>query len=192
MVGRYLEHFPEDTGILLYRDVLSEPVPNEISQRNRMEIEERVLGTISDPVQRALELGRFFHRHKEFVKASLEFRKVFDAGGSQEVVEKASGAQGEESADARRLAASYLFEIALGDRDWNRAKEITEVARREDMDDSEGSFFAARLAIAQAEASDDERSRKEGYDSALAEINKCLKQRPPRALHCLYQRPSPW
>ncbi|GAF82080.1 unnamed protein product, partial [marine sediment metagenome] len=66
-----------------------------------------------------------------------------------------------------KLAASYLFDLALLTKDWNLAEQITETTRRENLDNCQGRVFATRLAMAEGK-----------FEDALSKIDECLKQRP--------------
>jgi tetratricopeptide (TPR) repeat protein len=168
LVNRFLEHFPDNTRVLFYKQMLSEPEPQKIPQERRKEIEEQVLSNIADPIQRAVHLGAFYQRYDELEKAAEEFKKVIEIETLQEgVVEEPAVAEREEITDSQRLAASYLFETALKTKDWELAKQIADFARRANLDNCEGEFFAARLAVT-----------KEEYKDALARLEECLKQRP--------------
>jgi predicted Zn-dependent protease len=61
----------------------------------------------------------------------------------------------------------YLFITALEMKDWELAEQLAEAGRRENLDDCEGQFFAARLAMTKGE-----------YEKVLARLEECLKQRP--------------
>ncbi|MHC4622894.1 MAG: tetratricopeptide repeat protein [Planctomycetota bacterium] len=168
LIGRFLTHFPNSTAILLYKQVLSEPNPGEISRQRRRDIEEQVLSNISDPAQQAVNLGRLYHSYNELEKATAEFKKVFGAGPLPEgVVEEPAFERKPELTESRRVAAAYLFEIALTTNDFETAENIAETGRRENLDDCEGKFYAARLAMARG-----------NYSDALTAVDECLKQRP--------------
>ncbi len=168
LVNRFLRYFPANTTALFYKQILSEPEPGKISQQRRKEIEERVLSGIADPIEKSMGLGVFYWRHGEPNEAAGEFKKVFKIEALQEgAVERPVFDQTEGMADSQRLAADYLFEIALRKKDWELAEQIAEAARRENLDDCEGQFFAARLAMA-----------KEEYEKALVRLEECLKQKP--------------
>jgi tetratricopeptide (TPR) repeat protein len=173
LVNRFLEYFPANTTALFYKRIFSEPEPGKISQQRRKEIEEEVLSNIDDPVEKSLRLGVFYQRGDELDKAAGEFKKVLkivpiDSTGIQEyLVERPASEKTEKMTDSQRLAASYLFGIALEAKEWQLAERLAEMARRQNLDDCEGRFFAARLALA-----------KEQYKDALARLEECLKQRP--------------
>lgn len=173
LVDRFLEYFPANVAAMFYKQILSEPEPNKVSQQRRKEIEEQVLLGIDNPIERSLQLGVFYYRNDELDKATGEFKKLLevvptDATEKQEgIVEGPALKKTEEITDSRRFAASYLFDIAVGAKDLELAEQIAETARRENLDDCEGQFFAARLAVA-----------KERYKDALARLEECLKRRP--------------
>jgi tetratricopeptide (TPR) repeat protein len=167
LVNKFLEYFPDNTAVLFYQEMLSEPEPGNVSQQRRKEIEEHVLSNVADPNRRAIGLGRFYHRHNELKSAAVEFRKVFKIEALQEGVEELALWQTKEAAALQRLAATHLFEIAIATKDWKLAEQIAETGRRGNLDDCEGQFFAARLAVA-----------KNQYIDALARLDECLKLRP--------------
>ena len=176
LVNRFLQYFPVNTTALFYKRILSEPEPGKVSQQRRKEIEEQVLSSIADPIEKSMRLGVFYGEHGGPNEAAEEFKKVLGArlAGGREIEALQEGAaerpvfdQTEEITDSQRLAADYLFATALGMKDWELAEQIAEAVRRENLDDCEGQFFAARLAMAKGE-----------YEKALAGLEECLKQRP--------------
>ena len=167
IVNRFLVYFPDSTTVLFYKRVLAEPAPEKISQQRRKEIEEQVLSEIDDPIRRAVQLGLFYHRDKELDKAADEFEKVFSSSVARDAYREKKNTQHDIRDMQYEIAVSYLFEIALGGKDWKRAEEIVETVRRENIDRCGGQFFAARLAVAKGE-----------YKDALARLEECLKQRP--------------
>jgi len=169
LVDQFLEYFPESTGALFYRELLSEPDPTSITEQRRKQIEEHVLSNIADPVRRAINLGRHYHQYNELEKASAEFRKVFsleDPQGSAVESDVTAEEDGDIAAQ-RRVAATFLLEIALVKKDWDLAAEIVQAARQQDLDDCGGHFFGARLAVARQQ-----------YEEALAQLAECLKRKP--------------
>jgi len=168
LVNRFLEYFPDNVVVLFYRQLLLEPEPGKTSEQRHKEIEEQVLLNIADPIRRAVNLGTFYHRNGELEKAAVEFRKVFKIEALQEgVVEEPAVEQKKEVADSRRVAAGYLFDVALAAKDWELSERIAEAAGRENLDGCEGRFFAARLDVARKQ-----------YQDAKAKLEECLKQRP--------------
>jgi tetratricopeptide (TPR) repeat protein len=166
LVNRFLGHFPANTKGLLYKQMLSEPEPGKISQQRRKEIEELVLSGIADPIEKPMRLGIFYQENDEPNKAAEEFKKVLKMEVSQDSGKPVFNLTGEIT-DSQRLAADHLLEIALKQKNIELAEQITEVARRKNIDDCEGKFFAARLAMANRE-----------YKKALTNLNECLKQKP--------------
>jgi len=167
IVNGFLEYFPDSAGALFYKQILSEPKPGRMSLQRRKEIEEQILSNIADPIRRAVNLGVFYRRNNELEKAAGEFKNALgsrlrggDEGNPAEV-------RTEEMTNLQRLAASHLFDLALEMKDWELAEQVADLARRENLDDCEGNFFAARLAVA-----------KEEYKDALARLNESLKHRP--------------
>ncbi|MHC4912307.1 MAG: tetratricopeptide repeat protein, partial [Planctomycetota bacterium] len=174
IVSRFLESFPANTTVLFYKQLLSEPEPGKILEQRYKEIQEQVLSDIADPGEKALELGVVYLGNNEPNRAAQEFRKVLKMETLQEVgVEMLTLGQAEEITDSERFAADYLLGIALAGSDWELAGRVVDVVRSRNIDECEGNFFAARLAVA-----------KEGYKDALARVEECLRQKPvfPNAL----------
>ena len=161
LVDSFLGHFPDNTIVQVYKQILSEPDPANISQQRIKELEEQVLSSIADPVRRATQLGIFYRRHSETEKAILHLNRAVETGTSQQRV-----AEGP-AFEYVQIAASHLLDIALATKDWELAEQITKTTSRENLDNYQGRVFAARLAMAKGE-----------FEDALATIDECLKQRP--------------
>jgi tetratricopeptide (TPR) repeat protein len=168
LIDRFLKHFPDQTTAMFYKQLLSEPVPAKISEMRRREIEKQVLSNIRDPIEKAIYIGKFHHGYNEFKEATAEFRKALEIEPlHQAVVQEPTSEQARKQADFRRLAANYLFEIALATKNWELADEIAEKARKENLDDCQGKFFDARLS-----------TTKKQYQAALGSLDECLKEKP--------------
>ena len=161
LVNRFLEYFPDNAIVLVYKQILAEPDPAKISQQRRKEIEEQVLSSIADPIRRATQLGIFHRRYNEPEKAAAQLKKAIEIETSQQRVSEGS------ALEQVKLAASHIFDLALLTKNWNLAEQITETARRENLDNCQGQVFATRLAMAEGK-----------FEDALAKIDECLKQRP--------------
>ena len=176
LVNRFLEYFPANMTVLFYKQILSEPEPGKISQQRRNEIEKQVLSGIADPIERSMGLGVFYREHNEPNKAAEEFKKVLKMEALQEgekpVFDLTEGITG-----LQRPAMDYLFITALKMKDWELAEQLAEAGRRENLDDCEGQFFAARLAMAKGESAERDLA-KGGYEKVLARLEECLKQKP--------------
>jgi tetratricopeptide (TPR) repeat protein len=164
LVDKFLTVFPDRTTVLFYKRMLAEPQPTKISQQRRRQLEEQTLSTIAEPLHKAINLGKFYRSHGQLQSAAAEFKKVIDA---EDTDAPPRPGQTRTVSNMRKLAASHLFEIALASEDLETAAQIAEKARRENLDDCEGSFFAARLDMV-----------KKDYKQALASIGECLKHRP--------------
>lgn len=166
LVNKYLEYFPVNGTALFYKQLLSEPEPGKISQQRRDEVEEQVLSSIADPMQKSTRLGAFYGGHNEPNKAVEEFKKVLKMEalqkGEKPVLDLTEGIT-----DLQRFAVEYLFVTAINMKDWELAEQLVEAGRRGNLDDCEGRFFAARLALAKGE-----------YEKVLVRLEECLKQRP--------------
>ena len=175
VINRLLEYQPENTTSLLYQRIVSEPKPDTISRQTRNEIEEEVLSGIADAATKAMSLGLFYLKNNEPNQAAVEFQKVL----RMEVLPEGPAAEknfyeDEEIKDPRHLAAGYLGDIALRLKDSKLAGEIAGIAQRDNLDGCQGKFFAAVVAFTKQE-----------YDSALADLDECLKQKPVFSLALL-------
>ncbi len=161
LVNGFLERFPDNAAVLVYKQILSEPEPAKISQQRRKEIEEQVLSNIPDPIRRATQLGIFYRGYNEPEKAARQLNRAIEIGTSQQRVSDS------QAFEQMKFAASHLLDIALVAKDWKLAEQITETTRRENLDNCHGLIFATRLAMAKGE-----------FEDALAKIDESLKQRP--------------
>lgn len=157
IVNKFLEYSPDNTLVLFYEKLLFEPEPHNVSRQRRREIRKAVLSGVDDPTLKAVKLGVFYQQGNEPNEAAAEFKKVLKAEAWQE---------GREITDFQRLAVGYLFDIAIETKNWELAEQVAELVQRRNMDECNGQFFAARLAI-----------DKEEYEDAMTRIEECLKQR---------------
>jgi len=161
LIDRFLREFPDSPAILVYKQILSEPDPTNISQQKRKQIEEQVLSRITDPVRRMVQFGIFYYRYNEPEKAIVQLKDALETRTSQKLI------RGGDTFEQIKLAADYLFEIALETKNWDLAEQVTRIVRSENLDDCQGQDFAARLAVAKGD-----------FKDALVRINECLKQKP--------------
>ena len=161
LINRFLENSPDSSAMLVYKQLLSEPDPAKLSQQRRQQIEEQALSRIADPIRRKVQLGIFYHRYNEPEKAAGQFKEALETGASQELIPESSDFEQIE------LAANYLFDIALGAKDWDLAEQVIKTVRSTNLDSCQGQDFAARLAAAKGE-----------FKDALVRVNECLKQKP--------------
>jgi tetratricopeptide (TPR) repeat protein len=167
LVNGFLECFPDNAAVLVYKQILSEPDPAKISQERRKEIEEQVLSSIADPIRRAAQLGIFYRSYNELEKATSQLKRAIEIGTSQPRSSDGRGVSEGPAFEQLKFAANHLLDIALATKDWVLAEQITETGRRENLDNCQGQFFATRLAMAKGE-----------FENALAKIDECLRQRP--------------
>jgi tetratricopeptide (TPR) repeat protein len=169
LVSAFLATSPDDPEVLFYKELLSEPDPQNVSQQRRRQIEQQAILSISDPIRRALELGLFYHRNDESAKAIEQFSKVVkdleERLTEGDISEKLSLEQMEEK-DSYYVAANYLLNLACKDEDWSIADYVVDVARRANLEGCQGQLFSARLAMA-----------KNQLEDALAKVNDCLRQK---------------
>jgi len=161
LINRFLEKFPDSPAMLVYKQMFSEPDPAKLSQQRRQQIEEQVLSRITDPVLRRVQLGIFYHGYNELEKATSQLKEALETGTSQELVPEGP------AFERMLFAANYLFDIALGTKDWDLAEQVIKIVRSKNLDGCQGQDFATRLAMAKGE-----------FKDALVRVNECLKQKP--------------
>lgn len=157
-IDKYLEYFPDDVTALFCKQILAEPQPDKISPERVYEIEENIQAAVADPFTRAVGLGTFYRNNNEPNKAIPEFKKALEVGAAT---------ADKEMKQLQHFAAISLYEAALQTRDWRLAEQMTDIARRENLDGCEGNLYAARVAMG-----------KEQWENALTKINESLKQNP--------------
>jgi len=167
LVEKLLPMEPDNTSLLMYKQILSEPEPHAISRERHKELEKQVLSNIADPIRRAMSLGTFYQRHKELDKAAAEFQKVFSSDVVRDEYRREKDKHDAIGITQYETAASYLFDIALATEDLQLAEQIAETGQDENLDGCGGQYFTARLAMA-----------KEQYKDALTKLDECLRQRP--------------
>lgn len=161
LIDRFLEYYPNSPAILVYEQLLSEPDPAKLSQQRRQQIEEQVLSSIADPMLRRVQLGIFYHRYNKLEKAAIQLKEALETEISQELVPDGP------AFEQMFLVANYLFDIALGTKDWDLAEQVLKIVRSKNLDGCQGHDFAARMAMAKGD-----------FKDALVRVNECLKQKP--------------
>ena len=160
LINRFLQNFPDSPVILVYKQLLSEPEPAEVSRQRRQYIEEQVLSGIADPIRRKVQIGLFYYRYNEPEKAISQLKEALETGSSRELIPDSS------DFEQVKLAANYLFNMALEMKEWDLAEQVVKVCRSKNLDNCQGQDFAARLAMAKGE-----------FKDALVKVNECLKQK---------------
>jgi len=167
LVNQLLQYSPDNTVVLVYKQILSEPEPRNISQQRYGEIREHVLSDIADPTRRAVNLGLFYRSNDELEKAVAEFKKVLKTETPQVgTITRPIFEQAKET-KMMLLAADNLFDIAVSTKDWELAEQVVETVQSNNLDKCQGRFLAARFDMA-----------KDDFENALAKLDECLKQRP--------------
>jgi tetratricopeptide (TPR) repeat protein len=159
IADKLLKYEPDNAIGLFYKRLLAEDSPAKVSDEKRKLIREEIIMGVTDPIKRTLSLGVFYQMNGEPNKAVEQFEKLAGISGGADALEADEG--------TRRQAISFLFETALGKKDWATIEKIYQIAKRENLDNCSGDFFAARTAMV-----------KEQYETALASIDRVLNQRP--------------
>ncbi|GAH51965.1 unnamed protein product, partial [marine sediment metagenome] len=156
LVNKFLEYFPDNVDGLLYKQILSEPEPGNISQQRRKEVEKIALENIADPARRLFNLGVFYYQNNEPNQAVVEFKKIIDieALSQRADLELPAADQAKRVEGYQRLAAGYLLNIALEKKNWEMASSISNLAQQENVDGCEGKFFDARVSMAKEQYRD--------------------------------------
>ena len=160
-INRYLNYFPKHITALIYKQILLEPQPKEVPIQRYRDIEEKVLLSLTDPFYSSLQLGIFYHRNNELDKATAQFTKAIENGISIDHT------FGDSVFEQIKLAADFLFDIALAKNDWKLAEKVIKTAKNENLDECNGLLYESRVATAKSE-----------FDKALAKIDECLREKP--------------
>ncbi len=160
-IDLYLEYFPDNIAGLVYRQILLEPLPQEVPLLRYKDIEEQTLLSLTDPIYKSLQLGIFYYRNNESEKATNQLRNAVEKGTSKDHVPE------DPVFEQIKLAADYLFDLALAMNNWELAEQVIKTAHDEDLDGCQGMVYESRLAAAKGE-----------FEDALAKIDECLKQKP--------------
>ena len=167
LFDEFMQYQPDKSNLMFYKQTLSEPEPLNIPQQRRREIEKEIILGISDPIRRAVDLGAFYYRYNEPNEAVIEFKKVLESFSDKNGNFIFAGTDKPETADLQRRTISYLFETANIIKDKELTEQMLELARRGNVDECNGQFFAARFA-----------KINEQYQDALEKIDECLRQKP--------------
>jgi len=162
LVDTYLKHASDNVQALIYRRILNEPDPlNLTADRRRAIAEEAIRNDLQDPVKQALALANTFSG--DYEKAAEQYQAVLQIDP--------------QNSDAIR----GLFELALINNKLDVAQTMAEKAKAANLDRCQGRFFAARLALSQGQDAaaknrmDEAQSR---YEDALRLIDEALAARP--------------
>lgn len=167
LVDDYIKNVGDDQTMLLYREILKEPDPASVTAKREMQLKEKVLQNISDPLRRTVRLGVFYYGAGELDEAEAQFSRALGISGS------ISGGSGRENRELKKTAAQYLFEMAVAETPPNMAlaEKVVGVVKAENLDRCEGNFYAARLL-----------KEKKDYPAAMTRMDKALKLRPVFAM----------
>ncbi len=160
-INKYLDYFPEDPTALVYRRILNEPLPQEVTPQRYKEIEEQVLLGISNSIEKSVQLGMFYYRKNEYEKATQHLTDAITKATSKSYALK------DPDFEQIKIAADYIFDIALAMKNRELTEKVIKTAHDEDLDGCQGMFYESRLAAEKGE-----------YKNALAKIDECLKQKP--------------
>ncbi|MHC4264457.1 MAG: tetratricopeptide repeat protein [Planctomycetota bacterium] len=169
-IDTVLSNNPDNLLALFYKEYLLESEPLNIGLGRGTEIQKRILLNMPDSVEKWLNLGGLYMKNNQFVEAAEQFNKILQV----EAWEKEDGLfvrpnfQGiEVTRTDLQIATNQLFGYAIERKDLGLAKKLANIARIEDLDECEGQYFYARLAVEQ-----------QRYEDALNYINKALILRP--------------
>ncbi len=150
LIDEFLARFPDNSSVKIYKRLLLEPDPANISQERTIQINQEVLTSISDDLERHIALGRYYSGLGDQAENAIaELKKVLEISPEE------------------NRAIELLFDLALQSGDMELAGQMAEIARDKDLDQCRGNLFAAKLNIA-----------KENYQTALERLNDCIKTLP--------------
>ncbi|AQT69700.1 tetratricopeptide repeat protein [Anaerohalosphaera lusitana] len=149
LMNTYAQAYPESKDAKVYLNILQQPEPLELSGEQKDNIVTGVLGGLDDEFESELNLGMYFQERGETGKALVHFQKAISLDDDSEA------------------AISGAFDAAIAEEDFDTAEELAVKAGDLNLDKCDGSFFEARVAIAN-----------EDYEEALNLLDQCLQQRP--------------
>ncbi|MBW8001983.1 MAG: tetratricopeptide repeat protein [Planctomycetes bacterium] len=171
VVGKFLEYFPKHLAMQIYKQKLYEPDPTNITPERVDEIEKKTIEAISDPINKAMNLGMLHLKNNEIEQAIQVFSEVIDFEQNYEKTEI-------DLTDEQHIVIGYLFDLALREKNWDMAEKILIIIRLSDYDDCEGNYFTGRMEMQKASNSTDKDIQTEYYKKALERFDSCLPQRP--------------
>jgi tetratricopeptide (TPR) repeat protein len=153
MVDSILAARPNDTSLQLLKLRLQEPDPSTISAERGKEMTLKVLNDISDPFEKAMNLGAFYASGGDKAAAAAQYNKAIELKPKD------------------KNALSAAFDLAAQTGDQKRATELMNIAKAEDLDDCKGQVYEARLAMLDKQ-----------YERSLTLLDKCIELRPVYSL----------
>ncbi len=149
LIDNFIKYAPDNLGAKIYKQLLMEPDFPDSSQDRREAIAIEIISGIDDDLKRYTELGLQYQATNKLDEAFEAFTKATEISPND------------------KQAVSGLFDIAIAKEDFVIAEKMFEHARTDNLDECEGNFFAAKLAIAREE-----------YQDALRRLDTCLDIRP--------------
>ncbi|MBN1125984.1 MAG: tetratricopeptide repeat protein [Sedimentisphaerales bacterium] len=138
-------------GLVIYRYILNEPDPANISLQRRNEIADQAIQQeIPDSPEKWIALAEL--AGQDYEKAEMFYQKTMAV--AEDDKQKLQAVQG-------------CFNLALMNQEFDKAANLVEQAKAGNLDQSSGEFFAARLAQVRGQ-----------LDEALRKINSVIEQRP--------------
>jgi len=166
LIAAYLQHNPASTTALLYKLVLAEPQPAQVTANRQKELQEQAIKSLADATKRSLELGLFYYNENNMEKAAEAFKAALRPDSRD-----SAPARGSDEYVAQQTAGGYLFEMAIKDEDWPLATLVADTAKARNLDECNGLFYAARLAAAKGE-----------HQDAMGKANECIALRPVNSM----------
>jgi tetratricopeptide (TPR) repeat protein len=148
-VNNYLVIHPNSVSASMYKVILAEPSPVNVPPERLEQITSQVFGAMKDPIRSGIGLGQYYQQRDKKEEAAKCYDKVLQI------------------APDNNDAIIGLFDIAISEKNFSRAQEIAETARKNNIDSCGGELFKARLAFARGE-----------YQTAIERTNNCLEKRP--------------
>jgi tetratricopeptide (TPR) repeat protein len=149
LVDNYAISHPNSINASLYKQILAEPAPGNITPERSNEIMLRAIENLQTPIDRELLLAGYYQAKGEAMDAVSHYRKALDI------------------APDNGQALLNMLNISLGEQDFKEAEKIVDSAIKYNIDLCDGEFFKAKLAYA-----------KKDYPAAIERLNSCLEKRP--------------
>ncbi len=168
IVASALKHRPDNITLLAYSEFLKEPNLADVTQQRRKEIQLKVLEGVKEPIDHGIRLGIFYQSQNELDKAIVNYKAALKAKELGDgLIEIPPFEKDDKLRQQQVLAISNLFDVAIEANDLKLAEQLGDIAKRENIDECEGQFIQARLALA-----------KNDMKNVIELADKCLSQRP--------------
>ncbi len=149
LVDDYMISHPNSINASLYKLVLAEPAPGNLTPERSNEIMLKAIENLKVPTDREILLAGYYQAKGDMMEAASHYSKVLDI------------------ASDNGQALLNMLNISLSQQDFKEAEKIVDSAVKYNIDRCDGDFFKAKVAYV-----------KKDYQAAIEKLNLCLEKRP--------------